>query len=118
MSVRRSCDLHQITALLEHLNNRFELAGGERAYPNRSEGDHAMTPTMIDLICGAGGSSSGAGMTLAPGYVVLANTREQIRQLGKAVTPPAARDLIAAVAESLGHDLSNLGHGPSPEAAA
>lgn len=39
-----------------------------------------MTITVTDLFCGAGGS----------------------RQAGNAVTPPAARDLIAAVAESLG----------------
>jgi DNA (cytosine-5)-methyltransferase 1 len=32
----------------------------------------------------------------------------KVRQLGNAVTPPAARDLIAAVAESLGHDLTDL----------
>jgi DNA (cytosine-5)-methyltransferase 1 len=49
-----------------------------------------------------------AGMAFTPGYVVLGNKREKVRQLGNAVTPPAARDLIAAVAESLGHDLSNL----------
>ena len=49
-----------------------------------------------------------AGMAFTPGYVVLGNKREKVRQLGNAVTPPAARDLIAAVAESLGHDLSDL----------
>ncbi|MGB2569232.1 DNA cytosine methyltransferase [Micromonospora citrea] len=34
-------------------------------------------------------------------YRVLGNKRERVRQLGNAVTPPAARDLIAAVAESI-----------------
>jgi len=50
-----------------------------------------------------------AGMAFTNGYVVLGNKREKVRQLGNAVTPPAARDLIAAVAESLGHDMSELG---------
>ena len=35
-------------------------------------------------------------------YVVLGNRREQVRMCGNAVTPPAARDLIAAVAMTLG----------------
>ncbi|MFG1815787.1 DNA cytosine methyltransferase [Kribbella sp. NPDC049174] len=49
-----------------------------------------------------------AGMAFTPGYVVLGNKREKVRQLGNAVTPPAARDLIAAVAEALGHDMGDL----------
>jgi DNA (cytosine-5)-methyltransferase 1 len=49
-----------------------------------------------------------AGMAFTTGYVVLGNKREKVRQLGNAVTPPAARDLIAAVAESLGHDMSAI----------
>jgi len=37
---------------------------------------------------------------------VLGNKRERVRQLGNAVTPPAARDLIAAVVEAItGADL-------------
>ena len=43
-----------------------------------------------------------AGMAFASEYVVLGNKREKVRQLGNAVTPPAARDLIAAVVTSLG----------------
>jgi DNA (cytosine-5)-methyltransferase 1 len=35
-------------------------------------------------------------------YVVLGNRREQVRMAGNAVTPPAARDLVGVVAESLG----------------
>lgn len=42
-----------------------------------------------------------AAMAFAPGYVVLGNKRERVRQLGNAVTPPAARDLIAAVVEAI-----------------
>jgi len=34
-------------------------------------------------------------------YVILGNRREQVRQAGNAVTPPAARDLVGIVAESL-----------------
>lgn len=34
-------------------------------------------------------------------YQILGNRREQVRQAGNAVTPPAARDLIGVVAESL-----------------
>lgn len=35
-------------------------------------------------------------------YVILGNRREQVRQAGNAVTPPAARDLVGVIAESLG----------------
>lgn len=42
-----------------------------------------------------------AAMAFAPTYEVLGKRRERIRQLGNAVTPPAARDLIAALAESI-----------------
>lgn len=42
-----------------------------------------------------------AAMAFAPAYHVLGNKRERVRQLGNAVTPPAARDLIAAVAEAI-----------------
>ena len=35
-------------------------------------------------------------------YTILGNRREQVRQAGNAVTPPAARDLVGIVAESLG----------------
>ncbi|WP_230670957.1 DNA cytosine methyltransferase [Rathayibacter sp. Leaf248] len=45
------------------------------------------------------------GMAFARDYVLLGNKREQVKQSGNAVTPPAARDLMAAVAESLGHDV-------------
>jgi len=48
-----------------------------------------------------------AGMAFAPSYIVLGNKREKVRQLGNAVTPPAARDLLAAVAESLGHEVAD-----------
>lgn len=42
-----------------------------------------------------------AAMAFGDTYQVLGNKREKVRQLGNAVTPPAARDLIAAVAESI-----------------
>lgn len=42
-----------------------------------------------------------AAMAFGDAYVVLGNKREKVRQLGNAVTPPAARDLIAAVAEAI-----------------
>jgi len=42
-----------------------------------------------------------AAMAFGAEYVVLGNKRERVRQLGNAVTPPAARDLIAAVVEAL-----------------
>ena len=35
-------------------------------------------------------------------YRILGNRREQVRQSGNAVTPPAARDLVGVIAESLG----------------
>jgi DNA (cytosine-5)-methyltransferase 1 len=42
-----------------------------------------------------------AGMAFAPGYRLLGTRRERVRMLGNAVTPPAARDLLAAVAEAI-----------------
>lgn len=41
------------------------------------------------------------GMAFPDDYMLLGNKREQVKQSGNAVTPPAARDLYAAVAESL-----------------
>ncbi|WP_218162053.1 DNA cytosine methyltransferase [Mycobacterium malmoense] len=43
-----------------------------------------------------------AAMDFPPAYRILGNRREQVRQAGNAVTPPAARDLVGIVAESLG----------------
>lgn len=43
-----------------------------------------------------------AAMDFPSDYVILGNRREQVRQAGNAVTPPAARDLVGVVAESLG----------------
>ncbi|ORA25196.1 DNA cytosine methyltransferase [Mycobacterium aquaticum] len=41
-------------------------------------------------------------MDFPEGYRMLGNRREQVRLAGNAVTPPAARDLVGVVAESLG----------------
>ncbi|HET7398971.1 MAG TPA: DNA cytosine methyltransferase, partial [Intrasporangium sp.] len=41
------------------------------------------------------------GMAFPDEYVMLGTKREQVKMAGNAVTPPAARDLIAAVADSL-----------------
>jgi DNA (cytosine-5)-methyltransferase 1 len=41
------------------------------------------------------------GMAFAPDYYLGGNKREQVKQAGNAVTPPAARDLGMAVAEAL-----------------
>lgn len=43
-----------------------------------------------------------AAMDFPRTYRILGNRREQVRQAGNAVTPPAARDLVGVVAESLG----------------
>ena len=43
-----------------------------------------------------------AGMAFTPGYrFAPASKRAKVRMLGNAVTPPAARDLVAAVAEAI-----------------
>ena len=42
------------------------------------------------------------GMAFAADYLLLGTKREQVKQAGNAVTPPAARDLGHAVAEVLG----------------
>lgn len=41
-------------------------------------------------------------MAFPADYVIQGNKREQVRMSGNAVTPPAARDLVSAVAASLG----------------
>lgn len=43
-----------------------------------------------------------AGMAFPQDYVMTGNKREQVKQAGNAVTPPAARDLISIGAEALG----------------
>ncbi|QIG61469.1 DNA methyltransferase [Mycobacterium phage BodEinwohner17] len=43
-----------------------------------------------------------SAMDFPSDYRILGNRREQVRQAGNAVTPPAARDLVGVVAESLG----------------
>ncbi|OBC14084.1 hypothetical protein A5784_30760 [Mycobacterium sp. 852013-50091_SCH5140682] len=43
-----------------------------------------------------------AAMDFPSDYVVLGDRREQVKLAGNAVTPPAARDLVGVVAESLG----------------
>jgi len=45
------------------------------------------------------------GMAFTSDYILLGTKREQVRQSGNAVTPPAARDLGAAVIESLGQEV-------------
>ncbi|WP_033345591.1 DNA cytosine methyltransferase [Catenuloplanes japonicus] len=50
-----------------------------------------------------------AGMAFTPGYVLLGTAkRDKIRMLGNAVTPPAARDLVAAVVEAITGDSYDL----------
>lgn len=48
------------------------------------------------------------GMAFARDYVLKGTKREQVKQSGNAVTPPAARDLGAAVIESLGVELERV----------
>jgi DNA (cytosine-5)-methyltransferase 1 len=47
------------------------------------------------------------GMAFADEYVLLGNKREQVRMAGNAVTPNAARDIIAACVESLGYEIQH-----------
>jgi len=42
-----------------------------------------------------------AAMAFRPGYRVLGSKREQVRQLGNAVTPPVMRLLMARVLDAL-----------------
>ncbi|MER7011522.1 DNA cytosine methyltransferase [Saccharopolyspora sp. NPDC000359] len=44
-----------------------------------------------------------AAMAFRPSYQVLGTRRERIRQLGNAVTPPAAEFLLTAITRALGH---------------
>lgn len=49
-----------------------------------------------------------AAMAFPDHYVLLGTRREQIRMAGNAVTPPAARDLVAAITEALtGQDIDS-----------
>ncbi len=63
--------------------------------------------TVTDIFAGAGGSSTGAASVPGVEVKLAANhwqgtKRERVRLAGNAVTPPAARDLVACIAESLG----------------
>lgn len=69
---------------------------------------HDSDVTVFDGYCGAGGSGCSSpevkrGMAFPGEYILLGNKREQVRMAGNAVTPNAARDLIAACVESLGY---------------
>ncbi len=46
------------------------------------------------------------GMAFEAEYILLGNRREQVKMAGNAVTPNAARDIIAACVESLGVEVS------------
>lgn len=46
------------------------------------------------------------GMAFMPEYILLGNRREQVKMAGNAVTPNAARDIIAACVESLGVEVA------------
>lgn len=46
------------------------------------------------------------GMAFASDYILLGNKREQVKMAGNAVTPNAARDIIAACVESLGVEVA------------
>jgi DNA (cytosine-5)-methyltransferase 1 len=45
------------------------------------------------------------GMSFSAEYVLLGNKREQVKMAGNAVTPNAARDIVAACVESLGYSV-------------
>ncbi|WP_159848565.1 DNA cytosine methyltransferase [Nocardia sp. CY41] len=48
----------------------------------------------------------GTAMAFAPGYIVLGNKRQKVRQLGNAVTPPAAEVIVSALVEAVtGQDI-------------
>jgi DNA (cytosine-5)-methyltransferase 1 len=49
-----------------------------------------------------------AAMEFPSGYVLLGNKREKVRLAGNAVTPPAARDLVASLVEALTGDPIDL----------
>ena len=59
-----------------------------------------------------------AGMAFPGTYEILGNKREKARQIGNAVCPPNARDLIAATAACVGHDLNDWNGDNSVEAVA
>lgn len=48
----------------------------------------------------------GRGMAFPLEYLVKGSKRDQVKGYGNAVTPPAARDLVGALAESLGHQVA------------
>lgn len=47
----------------------------------------------------------GAGMAFPEEYIVKGSKRDQVKGYGNAVTPPAARDIVGALAESMGHEV-------------
>jgi DNA (cytosine-5)-methyltransferase 1 len=71
-------------------NDRYALAETEMSLDVDDVLFRMLTPDEIKI-----------GMAFAPDYVLLGTKREQVKQAGNAVTPPAARDLGMAVAEAL-----------------
>lgn len=50
-----------------------------------------------------------AGMAFIPEYIVLGSKRQRVRQLGNAVTPPAAEVLVSALVECITGQMLDLG---------
>jgi DNA (cytosine-5)-methyltransferase 1 len=71
-------------------NDRYGLAEGEMSLDVDDVMFRMLTPDEIKV-----------GMAFAHDYLLLGTKREQVKQAGNAVTPPAARDLGMAVAEAL-----------------
>lgn len=104
---------HQSLLRVEHLLYGYDtgtLRGLEQPLPAQTtvEGD-ALLGADIDVgdctFRMLGVDEIRAGMAFTPGYVLLGGSkRANVRMLGNAVTPPAARDLVAAVVEAITGD--------------
>lgn len=70
--------------------DRFGLAEGDLSLDVDDVYFRMLTPDEIKV-----------GMAFPADYLLLGNKREQVKQAGNAVTPPAARDLGMAIAEAL-----------------
>lgn len=93
-----------IPSLIEPPPFVAELRGGGSTARPVTEGDIAAAEAQVDdcLFRMLEPHEVAAGMAFPADYIWGGTRRERVKLCGNAVTPPAARDLIAAVAESLG----------------
>jgi DNA (cytosine-5)-methyltransferase 1 len=78
------------------MSSMLDLASREQSA--RGAGSNTETIPMLGV------DEIRAGMAFTDGYRLFGSKRARVRMLGNAVTPPAARDLVACLVEAITGD--------------